>query len=505
MSDALFVFSICLHLVSILFYLNGDKKIALLLLIGGGVLLRIHFSLMANYLYDWDERFHALVAKNFSKHWLIPTLIDKPFLPYDPTRWSEAHVWLHKQPLFLWQMALSIKLFGTNILAVRLPSLIMSSIMIPVIYRMGKEVYSERVGFIAAFMLSCYEPVLELNSGLACADHNDMAFLFYITLSIYCWVCFEKKQQAKYLYMMGFFSGMAILNKWLAGLMVFSSFGFYHLFFLHDFFTRKTVIDFSKSIVVCLLTFLPWQLYIHYRFPVEANFESSYNSLHFLKALEGHQGDAGYYIDLLKNQYKHLEIFIALGISISLVMFNRYRIALSLMLTMVLVYIFFSAAGTKMPNFVIIVAPINILFIAFSADAIIGLMRKWVKAGVVLQLGLFTGIFYLMIDPSSINEMHYEKSNWRGISRSNKEIRVNQYKKLDKVMTKDVVIVNFAENDNIDCMFYIDNTCYPEISHEQYMLLKRSGHRVYFASDTIPEYAKADSTVRTINGLYRVQ
>lgn len=32
----------------------------------------------------WDEVFHAVVARNILKHPLRPTLIDVPYLPYDP-------------------------------------------------------------------------------------------------------------------------------------------------------------------------------------------------------------------------------------------------------------------------------------------------------------------------------------------------------------------------------------------------------------------------------------
>src|SRR5438270_8755205 len=53
----------------------------------------------------WDEVFHAVVAQNLLKHPLQPTLVDVPYLPYDNTKWTENHVWLHKPILPLWQIA----------------------------------------------------------------------------------------------------------------------------------------------------------------------------------------------------------------------------------------------------------------------------------------------------------------------------------------------------------------------------------------------------------------
>ncbi len=76
------------------------------------------FVASTNYLLPWDERYHALVAKNLIEHPLLPALYENPILPYDYKQWAGNHIWVHKQPVTLWGMALSIKLFGTNVIAV---------------------------------------------------------------------------------------------------------------------------------------------------------------------------------------------------------------------------------------------------------------------------------------------------------------------------------------------------------------------------------------------------
>src|SRR5437899_3015096 len=58
----------------------------------------------------WDEIFHAVVARNVAKHPLTPTLIDRPYLPFDYQLWGENHIWLHKPILPFWQVALSFAL-----------------------------------------------------------------------------------------------------------------------------------------------------------------------------------------------------------------------------------------------------------------------------------------------------------------------------------------------------------------------------------------------------------
>src|SRR5690606_28721971 len=85
---------------------------------------------------DWDERFHALVARNMMDEPFRPMLKTSALLPHeDYTAWCCNHIWLHKQPLFMWQMALSMKVFGVSEPALRLPSVIMGALMILLLYR----------------------------------------------------------------------------------------------------------------------------------------------------------------------------------------------------------------------------------------------------------------------------------------------------------------------------------------------------------------------------------
>src|SRR5688572_19000026 len=98
---------------------RGQPRAAALLLVLIALLLRA-FAAADPHLHEWDERYHAVVAKNLLRHPLQPTLYDDPVMPYDHRDWFASHVWLHKPPLALWTMATSIGLFGANEAAVRL-------------------------------------------------------------------------------------------------------------------------------------------------------------------------------------------------------------------------------------------------------------------------------------------------------------------------------------------------------------------------------------------------
>ncbi|MCB0538920.1 MAG: hypothetical protein KDE33_15510, partial [Bacteroidetes bacterium] len=103
----------------VFFFLKQKYNYALLLLILAGITLRIYTS-NDKYLHKWDERYHALVAKNMMEEPFVPKLYKNPVLNYDYKNWTGNHIWVHKQPFPLWSIALSFKLFGVNELALRL-------------------------------------------------------------------------------------------------------------------------------------------------------------------------------------------------------------------------------------------------------------------------------------------------------------------------------------------------------------------------------------------------
>ena len=121
--------------------------LAVLILMVCGLFLRFYTS-ADFYLHQWDERYHALVAKNLMSHPFKPTLYENPVLPYDFKDWMGNHIWLHKQPVPLWSMAASMRLFGVNEIALRLPSMIMSTLGIWITYSIGKYLFNKRIGFI---------------------------------------------------------------------------------------------------------------------------------------------------------------------------------------------------------------------------------------------------------------------------------------------------------------------------------------------------------------------
>src|SRR5688572_1561849 len=119
-----------LYLGSVAFFIRNKISWSIALLVLGSFFLRLEMASLDPFLHNWDERFHALVSKNMMEDPFRPMLYKHPALPYDYTSWCCNHIWIHKQPLFLWQMAGSMKIFGVNEVALRLPSVIMGALMV---------------------------------------------------------------------------------------------------------------------------------------------------------------------------------------------------------------------------------------------------------------------------------------------------------------------------------------------------------------------------------------
>lgn len=166
---------------------------AIILIMVAGLILRA-YAATEFYLHPWDERFHALVAKNLIKHPLIPTLYDNPILAYDYRSWYGNHIWLHKQPIPLWSMATSMYIFGINEIALRLPSIILTTLGIWITFSIGRHLFSIKVGFIAAFLYSIHGLIIELTAGRVATDHVDIFFLFFIQLAVLMAIKFADKK-----------------------------------------------------------------------------------------------------------------------------------------------------------------------------------------------------------------------------------------------------------------------------------------------------------------------
>lgn len=415
-----------------------------------GFCIRLFMAHIDPFLHNWDERFHALVAENMMKQPFKPMLYTQTFINYDPNSWCCNTVWLHKQPLFLWQMALSMKLFGVSEFSIRYPSVLLGAFMVLLVFRISFLLTSNKfTASIAAILMcfSCYQ--LELISGKNGMDHNDVAFGFYVLASIWGYCEYLKSPKWYWVLLIGVFSGCAVLNKWLTGLLVFSAWG---VNMLSDIITKNKFKPFFPlffATIVSCLVFLPWQFYIFHYFPKEALFELQYNSRHIYEVVETHGGDWTFYYSYF-NQYfgENLIWFGYLGIILSIFQSKEDKIInSSLLLYITLVFVFFSfIVKTKMSTYFFVIAPLVMIYIAIGVERIIAFFKN----GKFILVPLLILCIFNSLNPYEIAKYRREDQE-----RATKIYNTNIYKKLKNIIPKETkVVMNVNSMEHIDCMFY---------------------------------------------------
>ena len=450
-----------LVLASIYFhYYKKNFQIALLLLIISGLVLRLFMASVDPFLHDWDERFHALVAKNIMNYPFQPMLRVNPIMPFKIEDWCCNHIWVHKQPLFLWQMALSMKIFGINEIAIRIPSALMGSISIFFIYDIAKNwIKNINASYLAALLFAVSYYQLELTSGRFPLDQNDVAFSFYVTASIWAFVRYlNSNDRIKWSIIIGLFVGCAVLNKWLTGILIFGGWGLYELLQYKEQFNIRRLKPLIISIIVSLLVFLPWQIYILQNFPIESNLMYLHNKRHIFEVLGGHHGTIWFHFNQMRTMYGQLLlIFIPLGVFT--ILSDKQvdkKLSISLFVMVLVIYSFFSfIVQTKMPAFAF---PVNsIIWIVIASGVILCYKLLMKSFNTVLWSFCIVLLAIYTLKPWQISNYRLKDNQVRNAKIENTQV----YKSLDLTgELKDRVIINCKSFEDVELMFYQNVNAY---------------------------------------------
>ena len=470
-------------------YQKDEKyRIGIFLLLICGFILRFYTS-MDLYLHDWDEKFHALVAKNLMDHPLRPTLYDNPVLPYDYREWGGNHVWLHKQPMALWAMAGSMRIFGVNEIALRLPSILLSTIGILLTYSLGSYFFNKKVAFLAAFFYSINGLIIELTAGRVATDHIDIFFLFFIEIAIFFSMLFARDKLKIYNILAGVCLGAAVLSKWLPALIVLPVW----LLIVYDsgkFSVKAIIMQFAILCFIAVIVFLPWQIYIHAVFPLEATWESNYNYKHLTEVIEDRTGPFYYFLNKLRINYGELIYLPLIWFIWRLYKHPNDMKAWALCTWFLIPLIFFSMVATKMQAYILFTAPalfmITAAFYYFLFQNIQKPKLKWLLIVLmVLLIGLPVRYSIERIKPFEIKERNPQ---W-----------VIDLKALDNGSTPNTLLLNYEPA--IEAMFYTNLTAYPQLpDHQEIRELMNDGYKVLINDDgQLPDIIYSLEDVSIVN------
>ncbi len=349
-------------------------------------------------LHPWDERYHALVAKHLIDNPLAPKLYVDPPFEQSYQNWTQSEIWLHKQPVPLWTMAASMAIFGVEPWAMRLPSLLISSVCILLTFFIARILTkSDRAGLIAATLHAVNGLVIELAAGRTATDHVDTFFLFFIELSIFLILLAQKRHHYFFLFMAGVVCGLAILTKWLPALICLLLLAILEGLSLSNW--KRILPDLILLGTVALVVALPWQIFAWIRYPEEYLWEQAFNSRHFTEGLEGHGKSWWYFLDRIRiTVHEGVYLFVAWGIW-TWRNSGQNRMPLAFLLTWIFIpLLVFSLAKTKMQGYLLFSFPAYFVLIGWGMDqGLLAVAKQGNRTFLWMARAMFTLIILLAV------------------------------------------------------------------------------------------------------------
>ncbi len=440
-----------LLLASLLFKYREKHRPALYLLFGAALALAVHSIFRDAYLHPWDERFHALVALNAMSEPFHPKLFPLDVIHWWPyEEWYAAYTWLHKQPLFTWQMALFMKVFGTSLAGMRSASVAMYLLLGMAVYQSVK-MYFPKVAYWSALLVFCQPFLLFLVNGRQGIDHNDMAFIAWVALSFWGFVGYIKSGAWKYLVLLGAACGAAMLTKWLAGSLSLFILGL-HLLLQRDF-SRRSWLGLLLAGSVALILFLPWQFYAYQQWPTLYQKELDYNALHIFEAVEDHRGDWNFH---LQQWYKFFPLISLLFLlAVVRLITGRFRAMPALttsLLAIIAVMIFYGLAQTKMEAFTfLLLAPVSFM----AAYALQGLFN-WQGRRYLLPL------IIVVVASSRLGNRYFSTSENREFVKESESLKKFALT-LAPQLPENAVLFNTPRMQFVDFMFFTQQPAYENL------------------------------------------
>mgnify|MGYP003508381336 FL=1 len=463
------VLAAILYLIAF-YYSKHDKiKSAVLLVVLAGFIIRC-FVASDPYLHPWDERYHALVAKNIISEPLKPTLYEDPVLPYNYKQWHKNHIWVHKQPMPLWMMAASMNVFGVNEFAMRLPSVLLSTLGIWLIFLVGIYFYNRKVAFVSAFLFSLNGLIIELTGGRVATDHYDLLFLIFILSAIYFTTKFVTTKSVIFNILAGLMIAFAILTKWLPALIVLPIW-LILAYSSKTFSIAEMAKHFAILVGVIIIISLPWQIYITHTFPAETAWEKHYNRQHIFEILGGRDEPWWFFLERLRINYGEL-VYIPL-VYFLYKLFNKTASIkyYSLAIWIIIPLLFFTVVKTKMQGYILFTSPAIFMitgwFIFYMKEQNLQGWKKYLS-GFVIALLLLLPVRYC-IERSKLLTPPSKDYNW-----------VTELKAIDKNIQQNAVLFNY--NMPIDAMFYTEFMVYQQLPDDKTIFdLQARGYNVYVA------------------------
>ena len=295
--------------------------------------------------------------------------------------------YFEKPVLLYWLNALSFGIFGQNEFAARFPSALSGLLTVLLTYVTGREIFSRRVGMMAALILGTSVGFLVQ----ARYNITDMILTFCMTATLACFIMAAKaegRRQGRYYYLMYFFAALTVLAKGLIGIVlpVMVIFGYILLSRRWSIFREMRLLT---GTILFILVAAPWFVLVSLKNPEFARFFFIHEHFErFLTKVHKRYEPPWFFIPVLVGCMLPWSFFIPSGVLLGW----RERRAdagalLYLALWVVLIFGFFSVSSSKLIPYILPVFPAVALLIGW-AFSIVADRPGRIFTGAVAVLGV---------------------------------------------------------------------------------------------------------------------
>ena len=340
-----------------------------------------------------DEGRYPEIAREMlnSGNWVTPTINGVPFLD--------------KPILYYWIEATSMKLFGVNTWAIRIPGALTGIIGIVTMYLFGQRFYNRKVGIIAALLLAS-SPLYFLsahyaNMDLEVANFLWISFFFFILAIQHPW---QSKSRRIYVYIAYIFAACACLTKGLMGI-AFPAMTIGTWIIVTNNWRVILKMHIPEGIIIMALCILPWGYLAHLQNPDFLSFYFYYQQIHrFIGTGFNNSFGPWFYFAVIFIAILPWSILIPSNLMEGLNALKekhmKSNITLLLFIWVVSIFIFFTIPASKIIGYIIPIIPPLILLIAFSISKnILSPSRIFVVSFYIISILLMAMSLALMIYP----------------------------------------------------------------------------------------------------------
>ena len=255
-----------------------------------------------------------------------------------------------KPILIYWLQALSVKLFGLNEFALRLPSIIAATFWAMITYFFAKRYFNQKIAFLSTlFMVSSLQITIIAKAAIA-----DSLLNFFLATTLFLLFEYTKTQKKQLLYLASAAAAFGVLTKGPVALFIPFMTLFFYLLSKKNLKLFFNIIFNPTALLLFFAIALPWYIleYLDQGQKFIDGFFLKHNISRFRTALEHHSGSIFYYIPvvivgLMPFSFVFLKLLSQIKKYLNNDFFRYFLILFGF------VFFFFSLSSTKLPHYVI--------------------------------------------------------------------------------------------------------------------------------------------------------